>query len=103
LTRLARPAAGRLNVKIVAVTIAMSSFSMESVIEGCGLWVRSSSSKNDPVTLRISKPTKVLLADRIYTSLLESINLVTIGCLEWGKRCYITRLELVGGMRRETT
>jgi len=46
---------------------------------------------------------KVLLADRIYTSLLESINLVTIGCLEWGKRCYITRLELVGGMQRKTT
>jgi hypothetical protein len=45
----------------------------------------------------------VLLADRIYTSLLESINLVAIRCLEWCKRCYITRLELVGGIRRETT
>jgi hypothetical protein len=45
----------------------------------------------------------VLLANCIYTSLLESINLVTIGYLEWGKQCYITRLELVGGMRRETT
>ena len=46
---------------------------------------------------------EVLLADRIYTSLLESINLVAISCLERSKRCYITRLELVGGMRRETT
>jgi len=45
----------------------------------------------------------VLLADRIYTSLFESINLVTIRCFEGCKRCYITRLELVGGIRRETT
>jgi hypothetical protein len=45
----------------------------------------------------------MLLADRIYTSLLKSINLVAIRCLEWSERCYVTRLELVGGMRRETT
>ncbi len=45
----------------------------------------------------------MLLADDIHTSLLESINLVTIRYLEWCKRCYIARLELVGGMRRETT
>ncbi|PMD64799.1 uncharacterized protein K444DRAFT_705348, partial [Hyaloscypha bicolor E] len=53
---LARRAAGRLNVNIVAVTIATSSFSMESVIEGCSLRVPGLSSKNDPVTHRISKP-----------------------------------------------
>ena len=44
----------------------------------------------------------MLLADRIYTSLLESIHLVTIRGLKGCERCYITRLELVGGMRRET-
>jgi hypothetical protein len=45
----------------------------------------------------------VLLADYIYTSLLKSINLVAISCLKWSKQCYITRLELVRGIRRETT
>ena len=46
---------------------------------------------------------EMLLADCIYTSLLKSIHLVTIRGLEGCERCYITRLELVGGMRRETT
>ena len=45
----------------------------------------------------------MLLADCIYTSLVESIYLVTIRSLKGCERCYITRLELVGGMRRETT
>jgi hypothetical protein len=45
----------------------------------------------------------MLLADSIYPSSLESISLFTIGILERGKYCYITRLELVGGMRGETT
>ena len=40
---LARPAAGRLSVKILVGTIAMSSFYLGSVIVGCGPWVRNSS------------------------------------------------------------
>jgi hypothetical protein len=45
----------------------------------------------------------MLLADRIYISSLESINLVTISCLKWSKRYNIIRLELVGGIGGETT
>ncbi len=45
----------------------------------------------------------MLLADCIYPSLVESIYLVTIRSLKRCERCYITRLELVGGIRRETT
>jgi len=45
----------------------------------------------------------MLLADCIHTSSLESINLVAIGCLQWGKYCNITRLELVRGMRGKMT
>jgi hypothetical protein len=44
----------------------------------------------------------VLLTDSIYTSLLESINLVAVSCLKWSKYYYITRLELVRGIRGET-
>lgn len=40
----------------------------------------------------------MLFADCIYTYFLKSINLVAISCPEWSKRCYITMLELVGGM-----
>jgi hypothetical protein len=43
----------------------------------------------------------VLLADRVYTSSLEAIHLFMIYGLKGCERCYITRLELVGGIRRE--
>jgi hypothetical protein len=52
---------------------------------------------------RAEEGSKMLLADCIHTSSLESINLVAIGCFQRGKYCNITRLELVRGMRGETT
>ena len=45
----------------------------------------------------------MLLADYIYTSSIQSFNLVAIGCLQGGKNSDVTRLELVGGVRGETT
>jgi hypothetical protein len=45
----------------------------------------------------------MLFANCIYTSLLESVNLVAIVCVKWSKHYYITRLKLMGGMRGETT
>ena len=45
----------------------------------------------------------MLLADCICTSSVQSFNLVSIGCLQWAKYSNITRLELVRGIRRDTT
>lgn len=45
----------------------------------------------------------MLLADYIYTSLIQSFNLVAIGCLQGREDSNVTGLELVGGMRGETT
>ena len=38
----------------------------------------------------------MLLADYIYTSSIQSFNLVAIGCLQGGKNSDVTGLELVG-------
>ena len=43
----------------------------------------------------------MLLADYIYTSSIQSFNLVAIGCLQGGKNSDVTGLELVGGVRRD--
>ena len=45
----------------------------------------------------------MLLADYVYTSLIQSFNLVAIGCLQGGKRSNVTGLELVRGVRGKTT
>ena len=37
--------------------------------------------------------------DYIYTSSIQSFNLVAIGCLQGAKNSDVTRLELVGGVR----
>jgi hypothetical protein len=44
----------------------------------------------------------MFLADCIYTSSIQSLYLVAIGCLQGGKGSNVTRLELVGGARGET-
>jgi hypothetical protein len=45
----------------------------------------------------------MLLANCICPSSIQSFNLVAIGCLQWAKHSDVTGLELVGGMRGETT
>lgn len=45
----------------------------------------------------------MLLANAVYTSSIQSFNLVTIGCLQGHKDSDVTRLELVGGVGGETT
>jgi hypothetical protein len=42
----------------------------------------------------------MLLADCIYTSSIQSFNLVAIGYLQGGKDSDVTGLELVGGCER---
>jgi len=46
---------------------------------------------------------EMLLADCICTSSIQSFNLVAIGYLQGGKDSDVTGLELVGGVRGETT
>ena len=45
----------------------------------------------------------MLLADYVYTSSIQSFNLVAIGYLQGGKRSNVTGLELVRGVRGKTT
>ncbi len=45
----------------------------------------------------------MLLADYICTSSIQSFNLVAIGCFQGAKDSDVTGLELISGMRGETT
>ena len=56
-----------------------------------------------PFPCRAVQRNEMLLADYIYTSLIQSFNLVAIGCLQGREDSNITGLELVGGMRGEAT
>jgi len=43
----------------------------------------------------------VLLADSVYTSPVQTLDFIAVGCLQRREHCDITGLELVGSVRRE--
>jgi len=45
----------------------------------------------------------VALLNRLYTSAIQTLNLITIGCLQGGENSNITGLKLVRGVGRKTT